>query len=467
LGRMLPGREHTLAVRVWRRPTYPHYGKPTPPAIPDDREVPYTAVDYWPYAGITRSAFLECSSAVSVSKLLTATAGNRLTVHAVVVNEGRIPVWRTLVLDPGTGARPARREVRLGAGEVRVVSASFDVTGVRRWSARTPVVHELRAELRLGAFVEDVLTTGYGLREVTVSDSRVWIDGVAQFFKGMNWHEETAARGRSMTAAEYDVELGGMAAVGVNLIRNCVYTRHPYVYDWADRHGMMVLDDCDNMWLNLPQQRLQTSGYGLSRAVATMMAWHQVNHPSVVMWCLQNESEVQSTTDTTTYRAWIADMRAAVRAVDPQRRPITWASSTSWDIAFDLADVVGFNEYFGYFYGKDSDLGPTIDAVARNHPGKPILITENGTWSLFGNHGSPDVAGTEEWQAEKFRRHWAQVVVRDHVCGYIFWVYKDYKQRRGYNQEYNGISTMGLVEFTHERPRLVHTAFRDAQVPPR
>jgi beta-glucuronidase len=266
-----------------------------------------------------------------------------------------------------------------------------------------------------------------------------------------------------MTLAEYDTELGGMAAVGVNLIRNSVYTRHPYVYDWADRHGMMVLDDCDNMWLNLAQQRLQTETYGQSRAVATMMAWHQVNHPSVVMWCLQNESEV----DDVTYRAWLSDMKAAVNRADPQRRPVTWASTSPWDPAFDLADVVGFNEYFGYFYGEDADLGPTIDAVAANHPGKPILITENGTWSIHGTHGSAEVEGTEEWQAERFRRHWAQVVERERVCGYTFWVYKDYKQRRGYNQEYNGISVMGLVEFTRERPKLVHQAFREAAVPKR
>lgn len=42
-----------------------------------------------------------------------------------------------------------------------------------------------------------------------------------------------------------------------------------------------------------------------------MMAWHQANHPSVVMWCLQNESEV----DNVIYRAWIADMKQAEAAV--------------------------------------------------------------------------------------------------------------------------------------------------------
>lgn len=33
-----------------------------------------------------------------------------------------------------------------------------------------------------------------------------------------------------------------------------------------------------------------------SGTVATMMAWHQVNHPSVVLWALPNESEVDSVT---------------------------------------------------------------------------------------------------------------------------------------------------------------------------
>ena len=83
------------------------------------------------------------------------------------------------------------------------------------------------------------------------------------FLKGLNWHEETAAHGRSMTPAEYDRELGHLTAVGANLIRNCVYNRHPYVYDWADEHGVLVMDDIDTMWLNTAQEKLQTERYGL------------------------------------------------------------------------------------------------------------------------------------------------------------------------------------------------------------
>ena len=159
-------------------------------------------------------------------------------------------------------------------------------------------------------------------------------------------------------------------------------------------------------------------------------------------------------------------MKAAVKAVDLTDRPVTWASHTTNDPAFDLADIVGFNEYFGYFYGRNEDLGPAIDAVHARYPDKPLMITENGSWSFFGHHGPETEVGTEEWQAANFRSHWAQVVERaDYVAGYFFWVLKDYKQRAGYNQEYNGISEMGALAFDATTRRLVCDEIRAAPLP--
>jgi beta-glucuronidase len=219
------------------------------------------------------------------------------------------------------------------------------------------------------------------------------------------------------------------------------------------------------MWLNTAQEKLQTERYGLARALALTMAWNQHNHPSVILWGLQNESEIDAD-GAPVYRAWLADLKAAVKAVDLTARPVTWASNTSNDPAFDLADVIGFNEYFGYFYGKDADLGPSLDAVHAKYPDKPILITENGTWSQAGSHGPSTTQGTEEWQAASFTAHWAQVAARsEFVAGFTYWVLKDYKQRAGYNQAYNGISVMGLVTFAEERPKLVYDTFRKAANP--
>ena len=122
-------------------------------------------------------------------------------------------------------------------------------------------------------------------------------------------------------------------------------------------------------------------------------------------------------------------------------------------------------------YAKAQNRLPLITASVRRADTMKKLwsmpVNANATAIIGDNGGSPEVEGTEEWQAEKFRRHWAQVVVRDRVCGYTFWVYKDYKQRRGYNQDYNGISVMGLMDFTEEHPRLVHQAYAEALSPPR
>ncbi|MEW2048742.1 glycoside hydrolase family 2 TIM barrel-domain containing protein [Streptomyces sp. NPDC005476] len=98
------------------------------------------------------------------------------------------------------------------------------------------------------------------------------------------------------------------------------------------------MDDIDTMWLNTAQEKLQTERYGLARALTLTMAWNQHNHPSVILWSLQNESEIDPA-GAPVYRSWLADLKAAVKSVDLTARPVTWASNTSNDPAFDLADV--------------------------------------------------------------------------------------------------------------------------------
>ena len=268
-----------------------------------------------------------------------------------------------------------------------------------------------------------------------------------------------------MTRAEYDRELGQVQAMRANAVRNCVYTRHPYVYDWADEHGVWVMDDIDNMWMNTAQEKLQTEQYGLSRAMALAMAWNQHNHPSVVCWCVQNESEYDGG-GAPVYRAWIADMKAAIKAVDLAGRPVTWASSSTYDPAFDLADVDRVQRVLRLLLRQATRISVRRSTPCTGeYPDKPIIITENGSWSFLGHHGPDTEAGTEEWQAANFRSHWAQVVERqEYVAGYLFWVLKDYKERLAYNEEYNGISTMGTLGFDSVTPRLVHGDIRAADI---
>jgi beta-glucuronidase len=464
-------RRRTLVVRVYRRASYTSYLAASAIPVNDVLEVPWKPVDYWPYAGITRSVWIESVAATSIAKLLVSAVPGRIDVRVVLTNHSEHDVTGRVVVELGeaSGVDPQFAGITLPAGAAVVVPFDVLAPDAPLWSPQHPTILTARASLfvdgREKSECVDSLTTTYGIRQLRVASTGLELNGKRLFLKGSNWHEETAARGRSMTIAEYDTELGHLLALGVNLVRNCVYTRHPYVYDWADRHGVLVMDDIDAMWLNTTQERLQTERYGLCRAMALNSAWNQHNHPSVALWGLQNESEIDGG-GAPIYRAWLSDMKAAVKAVDLSARPVTWASSTTNDPAFDLADVIGFNEYFGYFYGVSSDLGPAIDAVHAAHADKPILITENGTWAIAGRHGNDSDQGTEEWQSAYLQDHWTQVVARsEYVAGYTIWVLKDYKERAGYNQAYNGVSVMGLLTFDTETPKLAYRTFRDLPMP--
>ncbi|MFC7596544.1 glycoside hydrolase family 2 protein [Terrabacter sp. GCM10028922] len=465
------GQDATIAVRVHRRASYTSY-QPGGAAVTDPLAVPWKPVDYWPYAGITRSTWLEAVPTVSIPKILVSARDGRLDARVVVENRGTDPARGRVTFNPGAaaGAASVTTPVDVPAQSVRAVRVNLAIPTAPQWSTDSPQLITATAQLRLGSTVSarpvtDQLTATYGVRSVDVADATLKVTGAPVFLKGLNWHEETAVSGRSMTRAEYDAELAHVKDTGANFVRNAVYNRHPYAYRWTDEHGVYVMDDIDNMWMNTEQEALQTSSYGLSRALATTMAWNQHNNPSVIVWGLQNESEIDGG-GAPVYRAWLKDMKDAVKAVDLQDRPVTWASSTTNDPAFDLADVIGFNEYFGYFYGGNTDLGPAIDAVHATHPKAPILITENGSWSYLGHHGPATEQGTEEWQAANLESRWAQSTARkDYVAGYTFWVLKDYKQRSGYNQTFNGISAMGLLGFDSTTRRAAYDTFAAAHNP--
>ena len=356
---------------------------------------------------------------MTIAKLLLATpTTTSLDARVVVENNSNRDVRAKVRVDPGpgSGGRPALLDVAVPAGGVAVPSVTIALSAPL-WSPESPTTLTARATMR--GEVSDTLSSSYGVRTVSVAAAEFRLNGEPVFFKGVNWHEETDTSGRSMSRAEYDDELGRLVDLGASFLRHAVYSRHPYAYDWTDRHGVMVLDEWDSMWIPTEHQEVQLT-YGLSAALAAQTAWNNHNHPSVIMWGLENES----TTGTAIYREWITQMKAAVNAVDLVARPVTWAPKIRAENAdLDLADGIGMNEYYGYFYGESPELGPALDALHARYPDKPVLITENGAWSWpLGNRGEPTVKGTEDWHAGILTSHWAQVVERDFMAGYAFWV---------------------------------------------
>lgn len=441
---------NTIAVRVYRRPDFENYFElGNAKRVSDLNAIPHAPVDYWPYAGITRDVYLEGTDKVTVSKILTNARGHLLDMYAVIYNTDSREREITVEFDPGsgTGGITTPQGITVEPNTTRVVKQTIAIPDAWEWSYVAPSVYRAFVRLYEGNALIDSLSVVYGMREFTVDGTKILLNGQQVFLKGTNWHEETKQSGRSMTKAEYDTELGLVKEMGMNFIRNSHYNRHPYVYEYADRHGIMVMDETENMWLDQAAIRNQYRNYGLSRAAVMMTTWNNLNHPSVIIWSLCNEVSYGGD-----YNSWIKDLRDIAKAIDIQGRPVSWAARDTNDTAFRYADIIGFNEYAGFFWGKNEDLTGVLQGIHRKFPDKPIMITENGSWSTFGVTGSPNQTGTEHWQAAGFRSHYNQTVAhKDFMVGYTFWVLKDYKTRSGYNFDSIGISTMGTVPWDSSR----------------
>ena len=467
------GADNVIAVRVYRREWFEdETSEDAPEARTGDCELPAGSVDYWPYAGLTRDVYLEATAPVTVRKLLADAADGEATLRAVCYNHGDRAATRTVELDPGdgTGGEAVTRSVDIEPGETRVVTATVPIPDAEWWDIDSPVTYEARTTLRAAGGeteaderavandpagdsedpIRDVLTARYGMRTVDTEGGVVRVNGEQVFLRGFNWHEETATHGRSLTREEHDALLERVTDTDANLLRNSHYNRHPYIYEWADEHGCYVIDEAENMWVPAAQQRRQLD-YGLSRALVATTVWNQYNRPSVIMWSTHNECSIDRPQ---TYREWVKDMQSAVTALDGQDRPVVWANYERDDPAWDRADVIGFNEYFGVFWGENYELGGALDELTAEYPDTPVLVTENGTWSGPSSRGGqlsdPTETGTEAWHVRNFREHWVQVAAperSEQVAGYTFWVLRDYKTRDGYNRGMNGVSTMGTMNW--------------------
>ncbi len=65
-------------------------------------------------------------------------------------------------------------------------------------------------------------------------------------------------------------------------------------------------------------------------------------------------------------------------------------------------DVIGINEYFGWYYGKFEDVKVLLNKLAKKHPKKPLLITETGSDAAPGYIGKKGVKESSETYQEEY-----------------------------------------------------------------
>ena len=108
-------------------------------------------------------------------------------------------------------------------------------------------------------------------------------------------------------------------------------------------------------------------------------------------------------------------------------------------------DVVGQNEYIGWYEGKAEDA----DHKTWELPQKPFIMTEFGAEATPGNHGGTHDRWAEEQQTYVLQRQFDMIRRIPQMRGVTVWVLADFRSStRNISKLQNGFNRKGLCSET-------------------
>ncbi len=395
--------------------------------------------DFFNYAGLHRSVWLYSTPRAYVSDVTVVTGldGSRGSVdYRAQATDGEIRV----VLRDADGEEVARAD---GASGV------LTVPDVHPWKPGDGYLYELLVELLDGTDVVDAYPVPVGMRTVEVRGTEFLINGEPFYFTGFGRHEDIPVRGKGHDDAFLVHDMALMKWIGANSFRTSHYPYAEEVLDYADRHGIVVIDETAAVGLNtgLAGGIFGGEGYPTFSADTVNVATQEVhaqairellardkNHPSVVLWSIANEPE----SDTEAARDYFEPLFALTRELDPSR-PVGFVNVMLAPhgkcLVSQFADVLMLNRYYGW-YVHTGDLAAAerawqseLEAWAGD--GKPIIITEYGADTVAGLHAVVAQPWTEEYQVDYLDMNHRVFDRIDAVVGEHVWNFADFETKPG------------------------------------
>ena len=400
--------EHTLVVQVNndRRRS----------AVPTDN------MDWWNYGGLTRSVRLLRLPETFVrdySVRLDPAAPD--TVEAWVALDGPTLGQAVTVSLPELGVEAEARAGADGVARFRVPFAG------ERWSPESPRLYDV-----VVASETDRVEDRVGFRTVAVDGFDIVVNGEPVFLRGISVHEEAPLRGgRGLTPDEDRQLLQWAKDLGCNYVRLAHYPHNEAMLRLADEMGLMVWSEIPAYWaLAWDDPATYASAERQLRENVT----RDKNRASIVLWSVANETPISPART-----AFLARLAETARALDPTRL-VTAAvfagaheqpdGTTVLRIEDPLAphlDVVGVNEYFGWYDGLPDKAGTLRWETTVQ---KPLVLSEFGAGALHGLRGDSLTRWSEDYQAYLYREQIAMLRRVPFLRGMSPWILADFRSPR-------------------------------------
>lgn len=432
------GGENRITVVVDNRLTWQSIPPGKVDDTPDGRRQRYFH-DFFNYAGLHRSVWLSTRPATHISDVTVVTGldGTTGTVSYEVEVSGPGEEVVHVVLRDAQGAAVAE-----GAG----ATGELAVADVQPWRPGEGYLYTLDVELRApDGSLRDSYPLPVGIRTVKVDGTRFLINGEPFYFTGFGKHEDLPVRGKGYDDVFLVHDFALMDWIGANSFRTSHYPYAEEVLDYADRRGIVVIDETAAVGINsglaggvfgaepfttFSDDTINDATQETHRQAIRELITRDKNHPCVVLWSIANEPE--SVTEAS--RAYFEPLAAEARRLDPSR-PVGFVNvmgaTPENDVITDLFDVVMLNRYFGW-YAQSGDLPAAERALQAEvdgwveREGKPIIFTEYGGDTMAGVHSVTPWPWSEEYQVELLDMYHRVFDRVDAVVGEQVWNFADF-----------------------------------------
>ena len=421
------------------------------------RLVPNIWYDWWHYGGIVRDVWLSVSDEVLVRRQQirstvqpgTALVSDRIYLENFGSHPHRVRVKAEAVGPDGSAAGvPESSEVELAPGK-NEVPVKLHIAAPRLWSIDHPNVYEMRVNvIDSQGRALDSHTDTFGIRTIELRDRHLLINGERVRLSGMTRHEESPWEGLAETRGTMLHDWRDLKALQVTVTRPVHYPQNPYILDFADRNGVLLVPEIP-IWQMTGKQMADPKLIALAKQMMREMIEQDGNHPSIFGWSVCNESDTTSPEG----RAYFRQMKTFIRGLDPDRF-VTFADqdlptiSKAEDDAANDADFIMMNQYFGTWTGPSDQLPVALDKIDRLFPNKAVLISEFGFAGIFAQNAKE----SDRLRVQTMRSQMAEFARHDWIIGALLWCYQDYKSHQNLWPGYTkGIVDIGVVDEDRQR----------------
>ena len=173
-------------------------------------------------------------------------------------------------------------------------SVTLSVSNPAKWTAETPNLYKLVANLSENGKVIESIPIQVGFRKVEMKNSQVLVNGQPVLIKGVNRHEIDPDGGFYVSKERMIQDLERLKELNINAIRTCHYPDNNLWYELCDKYGFYVVAEAN----------VESDGMGYYETTLAKESMYEkahlernqrnvqrgYNHPSIIIWSMGNEA---------------------------------------------------------------------------------------------------------------------------------------------------------------------------------